>query len=290
MKELFENLGLADLFAYLCPGAITLLSFAFWTTPNLASILGTELAKNEFVVAVVFLLASYAVGLIVAAWSGEGAALYDRNRARRIAGYSMSPVLWFVWLLHWIPRPKQSRETVEGNLRIQEGLDSYGGFPGLTQFLSSWDRPATYRVVILDQFPEAGKLMLKEADSATRRRLFALGVALAVMLLVIQAFARLLLMWMAHIGATAFLFGWVSVLPLGRPEALWAIVILGLLVSFALRRAAGRFWEYELLLTCSLQPEAKKNGKTNDADKGGYSIARSGPHFRHVRTIELHMD
>jgi hypothetical protein len=260
MKELFENLGLADLFAYLCPGAISLLSFAFWTTPSLGRVLGKELAENQFVVGVGFLLASYAAGLIIAAWNGAGAALYSRMnpRARRRAGYPVSPMSWLVWLFHWIPTPKQARETVEGNLKIRERIDLYGGFPGLSQFLSPWERPATYRALISDRFPKESASLMKEADSVTRRRLFALGVASAVMLLVIQALFRLLLRWSGHLPGLALVSPWAAVLPPVQPETLWAIIIIGGFVSFALRQAAGRFWEYELLLTCSLQPEPEQ--------------------------------
>lgn len=253
--HLLQNLGWTELFAYLCPGAITLMSFTIWFRPDLAYSFGPEFAGSQFVIAISFLLVSYSVGLIVAAGSGAGAQRYLSAKYRREAGYSFNRVRWLLlWFFHRMPTPRLTERFVEARIRIQEELELYGGLPGLSQILSSWQNLATYRSVVVDRLPRPVALLMREAESVHRRRLFALGVAFAFMLLAVQAFGRLILFFCAGFGWGAF-SRWCKDLPAGDLAALSATTILGALASFALRQVAGRAWEYEFLLTCSLTAE-----------------------------------
>lgn len=251
LEHVLQNLGWTELFAYLCPGAITLLSIALWIEPDLGSIFGKELSKNEFVTAIVFLLISYAVGLLVASASEAGT-----NRTLLIkyglqSGYKPRRFWRFVWLFFfWVPSWRHTADSVRKRIRIQDALE-VSGIYGTSQTFNNWTSLATYRIMVAEQLHKPATLILREAESVHRRRLFALGVASAFMLLAIEAALRLLLGLLPEFVPDWTLSCDVARLPKAPMPILWAITILGLLVSFGLRVVGGRLWEYEFLLTCS---------------------------------------
>ena len=249
--HVLENLGWTELFAILCPGVITLLSIALWTRPKLADIFGTAMAHNEFVVAIVFLLVSYAVGLVVAVLSGEAADHYLNLLGQRNSHYEVNMFAWPVWwFFFWMPRRPTNRELVRAKLRIQLDLERFG-LHGLSGNLQQWTNLATYRTMVADCLARPAAFVLREAESAHRRRLFGLGVGSAAMLVSLQAIARIALRLLGHVFWRCAVPAWVAALPNTSTSALLSIAIAGMGGSFCLRFAAGRFFDYETLLTCS---------------------------------------
>ena len=272
MKDLLEKLDLIELFAYLCPGIIVLYSSVFWAKPDLAVLLGDELAKHQLVVAALLIIASYTSGMLVASWSSAGADYYIRiyKNPQKIPTSWRRPIWWIVCFFHALPVPRSTSFLVEGQLQISEGIDKYAGVPGLSLLQNPWDRLATYRTIMSGRLGRKGRPILTEAQWVHRRLLFALGVALAVLIVGLQAIVRLLLYgfttwlpltskWLLinfqalPLNFQVFpLTSWVESLPHTSLPSLVGIGIIGIASSLGLRKIAGRMWEYELLLTSSL--------------------------------------
>jgi len=254
MKEVIEKLGLTEFLAYLCPGIIVLMSTFLWVRPDLIGIVGQEIARNQIIMGVSFLLLSYSAGLIIASWAAAGAHLFIRTRMGTPEGtHKILITLIPLWWFHWLAVPRQTRNIVEGRLRIAEGLDSYGGLPGLSILLSPWDNLTTYRIIMFNRMPDKAEPLFKEADAVRGRRLFALGVGLASMLLSSEALLRLLMAIVARLRpASLFSRLLENHLPPASAAVLLSIAVIGIAASFGLRQVAGRSWEYELLLTCSV--------------------------------------
>jgi len=252
VKDLIDKFGLNEVLAYLCPGVFLLGSLALWLRPDFAPLVGDKLATNAVVVGTLLLVAAYAVGLMGAAWSGQGARAYLRRAARKAckasvpkAKFSLRALLWpLLWSFHWIPSPCVNRSVVDGQLRIAEGLATFGGLQGLTRLENPWDRLAIFRTIVCGRVASRGLPILAEAEAVHRRLLFALNMALVFLLIALQALVRLVF----------YTLSWVHLL--GLPDVpigvLWVLVVLGIAASFGLRYVAARWWEQELLLTCSL--------------------------------------
>lgn len=257
MKDLLEKLDLVEFFAYLCPGIIILSSIVLWR-PNLTAVFGEEVAKHEVLVIIILLVVSYALGVMIASWSGAGADYYVRtykNQQKQPAGWRR-PAWWVILLFHWLPVPQSGRALVEKQLQISEALELHTGLQGLPILQNPWERLATYRILVSGKVGDKGRPILTEAEWVHRRLLFALGVALALLLLFLQATLRLLLLGfhklkLFTLGPEDFT-SWVDSLPAINVLTLLIIAAFSLTASFGLRRIAARWWQYELLLTCSL--------------------------------------
>lgn len=257
MKDLLEKLDLVEFFAYLCPGIIVLSSIILWT-PNLAAVFGEELAKHEVLVIIILLVISYAFGVMIASWSGAGADYYVRtynNEQKQPTGWRR-PVWWVILLFHWLPVPQSGRALVEKQLQIFESLEQHTGLQGLPILQNPWERLATYRILVSGKVGDKGRPILTEAEWVHRRLLFALGVALALLLLSLQTILRLLLLGLHKLKLFALgpedFIAWVNSLPAINLLTLLILAAFSLAASFGMRRIAARWWQYELLLTCSL--------------------------------------
>jgi hypothetical protein len=263
-EDAVRHLGWTELFAYLCPGAITLLSIALWTRPDLADVLGVELGNNEFVTTIAFLLIAYAIGLMIATFSEAGANRYWIARLRRTAQgknktqskqtLKVNALYWaflafFFWLPQWRLLSESVPEFVQERVRLQVELDRCG-LRGLSRGLTQWTIMATYRMIVAERLPHPAKLLFREAESVHRRRLFALGVATAFMLVALQVVVKMSL-GVFGLAPSSPVTRWLG--PLVQKPSL-PFILLALTAaaaSFGLRYVAGRLWEYESLLTCS---------------------------------------
>src|SRR5437879_3962147 len=123
MKEMVDKFSLNEFLSYLCPGVCMLLSVVLWIRPDFSTALGETLGGKEGIAVAMVLIVGYAVGLLIAAWSSQGAHLFlsggFRGRWRRLN--------ILVKLLHWMPTDKArtqafKRSLVENKIRIAEGL------------------------------------------------------------------------------------------------------------------------------------------------------------------------
>jgi hypothetical protein len=255
MKELIEKVGISELFAYLCPGLILLLSLRFWIEPKKMDEIFREIIKQDLILVILVLILSYTLGLIVASWSNRGAALYYRLKGRIKVSRQISNdcylfqniALWLIGFMHWLPQFRVNASVVANNLRIAQDLDELVRLQGLSSLDIPWDRLVIYRTIMAGRVGEKGKTILTEADSIHRRFLFALGVAMALFLLAFQSLIRLILS----------MTPWNASLP--HIPVIWLVVIAFLagLTSYSLRIVAGRWWEQELILTSSLTQLSK---------------------------------
>ena len=253
MKELIDRFGLNELLAYLGPGLFLLASVPMWIKPNFGALFGDKLAESPVVVAPMLLILAYAVGLIISAWAGYGANAYARQAgARRHTARTPHPWLRFMDALRWnylrcfhqIPLPRANPSIVRAHLRVCAGLAEYAGLQGLTGLESPWDRLAMFRAIVAGRVSPQGGPILAEAEAVHRRLLFALSMALVALIVALEATARIVVV---HTRLAGYL-----PLPPMPPALVWTLLILGVAASVGLRRVAGRWWEHELLLTCSL--------------------------------------
>lgn len=254
MKELGEKFSINEFLSYLCPGVCLLLSIALWLKPDLAGAFGEGLGGKEGIVAPFFLIAGYALGLIVAAWSGQGAFLYFALRARKPKGIQRL-LLLLVGLLHRMPdqRPHTlsfRMSLVEANLRIADGLGRYAGFRNLSINLNPWETVASYRVLVVGRTGAAGAPIAAEADAIHARVMFALNMALVSGLVGFEALARIGLNHVPH--------GPYPLLPTVPTAVLRTLVVAGATASIGLRSVAARWRTREVLLTGALAPLIQK--------------------------------
>lgn len=259
-EHALETLGWTEVFAYLCPGAITLMSLALWVKPNLEGIFGSELGKNEFVVALAFLLASYAAGLVVASWSALSAQFFLRFTWKlelrgRLFRLFLLPIWWLLGFFLWIPQPrfKGNKSLIDSMIRVQQELERCG-FRSSNITLNMWGFSsylATYRALVIGRLTGSVALLLKDAELVQRRRLFAFGSSFAFTLVALQALARIALLILREIPGFEFVRAWNKALPGDEPAWFCAIAILALLASLALRQVAGSNSIHEVHLTCS---------------------------------------
>lgn len=251
MQEFLDRFGLTEALAYLAPGVIVLLSIPLWIQPDLGGVLGPALADQQFVVAVVLFVASYALGFIIAWWSEAGAAGYFLRQAH---SSRRAPVFWFLWLFHSLPLPTVDIAMVEQRLRFAERLAKLG-VHGLSRVPQTpWGELAAFRTLMSGRIHDFDRGVLAEANVVHTRLQFALGVGLAVLLVALQCFARVLVRMPPEMGldwgAIASFDGQLQDI---STSFLLAVAILGLAVSFGLRRVAGQWLDYEMFLTNSLE-------------------------------------
>lgn len=253
-EHALQHLGWTELFAYLCPGAIMLLSPALWITSDFAAKAGELLPHNEFISAILFLLLSYAIGLPVAQAAEAATNRYVTARLKRRAFQRSSRSVrrrltrnWLAWgAVAWIPEWPRSQHFVRQSLRLQDDIENLG-LPRLSITVNRWANLAIYRALIAERLGYPAVLVLREAETVHRRRLFAIGAASAMMLVAFQAGARMIFVRLFAEGA-ATLFGSCPTLSY---TSLTAILLVSGALSITLRYVAGRFWEIEFLLTCS---------------------------------------
>jgi hypothetical protein len=277
MKEIFSKVGIGDVFAYLCPGALLLGSFLLWVAPD--DLLLLKAGKDTWqsiVLSAFVLILSYMLGLIVAMGGSGGAALYLRKRRRERYLHLPPPQSWLTrplvytarlarWvyvrllgLLWFLPEPRIDPVLLAGaNTRMASSLSRRTGPLGLSNVETPWDWLALYRTAVADGLRRRGKAVLAEADAVHRRFLFSQGVALAAALLAAQALARLVLGWLTP--------AWDTTLPAVEPAGLVALLVLGFFASLGLRYNAGRCWEMEFVLTANLAKLAEHGGAAGPA-------------------------
>src|SRR5262249_39615811 len=250
MKDLLEKFGLSELFAYLCPGAILLCSLLLWVQPG-------DVAKDgwqSFVLAGFLVVLAYTLGLMVAAWSSEGAARYI-NRSRNLHNrWTLLRALnvWWHGIFHSVPDlPRGDSSVVHAQARLEREVLKRARVMGLSSLLhrTTWGLLQFFRAAVADEVGEKGKAVLVEAEAVHRRVLFAQGVALAMLLVALECGVRL-------VPCLVGLFtDWKAPLP-AVPEIHWVwlvcLLVGGLATSYSLRVAAGRWWETEFALTCIL--------------------------------------
>ena len=107
------------------------------------------------------------------------------------------------------------------------------------------------RTSLADLVGPHGKALIAEADAVHRRFLFALGLALASLLLGLEALARLFNAALCGLG-WVLPEKWDFELPAIHSLLLAALAAIGLATSFLLRWVASRWWESKLTLTSIL--------------------------------------
>jgi hypothetical protein len=254
MKDLLDQLGLSELFAHLFPGGILLSSLLLWVRPDeLPFLLQAKEGWQYPASAAILLIAAYSVGLILSSLSSWLAAYAWRKWGRTNATPKWSQA-WaaLLALAGGVPRPV-ALSFVRANFNLSAALVRLTRLEGLTSLEVPWERLVSYRTIAGDRIGEKARATIHEADALHRRFEFAKAMALVGALLALQGLAQLLLGFV----------GWgEEALPPVRWGWLLGLVLVGFLSSWALRWAAGRCWEAELILTCSLVPLAEGARRT----------------------------
>ncbi len=244
MKDFIEKIGLFEFFAYLCPGAILLLSLGLVIPPQSdsdfpgAALLQQEFLQQEFLVVVFIFIFCYSLGLIVASWSGRGAEAYYRKETSG-PRKKWNPLYWLLRAsFGFAVRDRQA--SVDARVRIYEALPESQA-EDLKTICLPWDFLFFVRMMMAEKISDKKKSLLAEADFIHKRFLFCQGVAFAFLLSAFLAFVRLAV---AQFQARTFSF---------LLEPFWAALFLfGVFASWGLRSAAGYWWGLEVILTSKL--------------------------------------
>jgi hypothetical protein len=246
MKELGDKFSVNEFLSYLCPGVCLLLSLVLWVRPDLEGAFGKDLGGKEGIIIPFLLIVGYAIGLIVAAWSGQGAFFYLAWRRPKPQGWRRLRLL-LVGLLHWMPNQpgkKAFRDSlVEVHLRIAEGVRQHAGVINLGGAENPWETVAIYRALVAGQTGTAGESIVAAAEAIHTRMAFTLNMALVAALIALEALVRLF-----------FPFGHFRKLSTVSPLVLTIVFVIGAIVSLGLRFAAARWRTREVILTGSLAP------------------------------------
>jgi hypothetical protein len=248
VKDLIDKFGLNEFIVFLCPGVFFLCSLTLWVRPDFSYIVGEKLADKPAVVGPVLLVLAYTMGLLLSSWSVQGAQLYLRLAYRR---HSKVATVWqqASWccliFVHGLRTPYINPGLVRQQMRISTALARYGGLFGVSGLETPWDRLTIYRTLVSGRLSAAGLPILQETETVHRRLLFTLAMAFVFLLIAVQAVAR----WIIERRNPSLHF------PAIPAPVLPTLAIVGLLASIGLRLIASRWWERELLLTCSLAPD-----------------------------------
>ena len=240
MKDLLDRIGLGAIFGSLLPGAILLSSSGLWMTPEQFRSFLDLFRGHEVLLLGGVGIASYILGVIVASLSGWGSGRYVLLRAE--CEILPSRQRWLsrvglkfrlMWLPFWLPALCHDHPQVsyQAQSSMWELLERHR--VGLSKV--PWEVLATYRTLVAGRLGTEPRPILLAAEAVYHRLLFALGVALALLLTAIQV-----LLWL-------FVYSWA-------PH--WVLVFVGAVAlavsSFGLRWVAGRLWWEAFSLTASL--------------------------------------
>ena len=227
MKEFLEKFGLTEILGHLFPGLIALCGALLWDIPSPAAVFGSELAKNEFVLGSILLIAAYATGLVITRAS-LAADLFALNAAP-----SQPSVVTFRTIRQWawwqlarqfalMPRSTELQQAQAEVTEVLEGLglENPGGWDPLIQI-------SVLRVAVADRLETKFGAVVVEIEILRRRFLFSLGVAFALLMFAASALLRLMVTGLSRIP-TPFL-------PAGTPwRSTLALIALAVLGGFAL--------------------------------------------------------
>lgn len=262
IEKSVERIGLSDVLTALCPGAVLIASTGLWF-PFLDADT-RRLLKGSFdstAATFMLLLLAYAVGLVLQGWSSQGfvrfATLYSEGWRSRPG---LARLIWFLKMsflvtLHGRPLMPSSTADVEARIKIVEIVrEHYGesvvGLLDLHNFLY------VFRVLSCGVAEPTDNPALNEADAVFRRRGFAQGVALSVM---IVAIAIVIEFVAARLSLTVQL-----------RDTIWFPGLVGIasacvVASVLLRQAASKLHSEERIFTYSLlrsretgQPEEQR--------------------------------
>lgn len=266
MREFLQSLSATEIFAFVPPGAIVLASISLWRSVDLSPLVGSQLANQPLAIAVLVLILAYALGMIVHSISTAGSDLYVHGRYRRsrIRRVVNGLLLWPAFRFH-VPaldqldvesrmqtlRYLEKKQFKRWGIPPMERVIRRGGYPD-----SMWEFQEAYRTLIAGRVPARDQSTFMEAMATHRRLLFALGVSFAFFVVSLQAVIRLGIHYIIYYAPRwesldAF-FIWADALFSISLPLLYAILVLGLLASFALRQVGTRLWQQELFLMDSL--------------------------------------
>jgi hypothetical protein len=196
MKEFFEKFGLTEILSHLFPGFIALCAILLWGLPQPTEWFGAELGKNDFVLGVVALILAYATGLVLSMWSVAG--LHAARIPPTFPGFTWRDRLqWLGSWLKWrllnlsagvpLPVPASMVATTE----VYDLLTGLYGRPAMPLLVYPTTQLSTFRSVVTDRVREKAETVLHDAGLQRSRFMFALGVALALIVFTISAIVRL---------------------------------------------------------------------------------------------------
>jgi hypothetical protein len=231
VKDVLGRFGFTELLTVVCPGILLLLSFGVWI-PDEALAKWWEFDTKKLdsaAFAIVAVLLAYAIGMVLSFLAAEAAILsagwvvYEGWRGR-VQNFALV-------VLRGPDHPLKQPHVVEMLLSLGSRLDELlGGINRLPP--SPYELVSAFRVTASGNLAAAWHPLADTVEDVNRRRLFAQGMALSLLLLALQCLVRL------SIHATEHVHG-----------ALYAVAVFALAAGFGLRLAASRLWEQELLYT-----------------------------------------
>jgi hypothetical protein len=244
-----ERLGLSDVLMSVCPGAVLLSSAVLWI-PLLEEQLRRALGKalESTTASFLLVLLAYAIGLVIHGWAAKGYVLFVTLAGPGPASRSGFSKAWWVarfgaaWFLHGRPSVATSEMDVDARVEMADIVRARYG-ESVLGLLEPNNFLHVFRILAWSSVSEDEGVALSEADALFRRRGFAQGVALAAILVSLQAAILSLSIW--KVGLYAPLRQtWLPVLV--------GLAVIGTAASFLLRDVARKLHSDERIFTYSI--------------------------------------
>jgi hypothetical protein len=206
MKEFLEKFGLTEILSHFFPGFLALCALLVWVVPDPTAFLGPDLGKNEFLLGALLLISAYAVGLVLNMWGLHGSQAATQT-VPWPGGTWAQQLRYFGSWLRWryvvvaagIRPPVPA--AMLGLLEIHDLLQGVYGAANMPLLLYPTTQLTIFRAAFCERLKERVGVMLAEPEVERRRYVFAIGVALAMMVLSFSALARFALAMVVRIPA-----------------------------------------------------------------------------------------
>jgi hypothetical protein len=235
VKDLLDRIGLSAIFGSLLPGAIVVASFGLWVSPKQIRSFVVLFEGHEVVLVGAVGLVSYVIGLIVAYWSAAGAGRFVAEyEARGIHPWFRRLLLPVLGVVHGLPVLRHETSSSDAQLEMWDVFNQHRMEPPFVP----WEFLSTYRVLVAGWLDKKAAPVVDACESAHNQLLFALGVALALLLTSVQG---LVWCWIVYPEA-----------PPSQRQWIFAGAISLAVASLILRLVAGGLWRRVFQLTVGL--------------------------------------
>lgn len=247
MEKIVNRFPVHEILGYLCPGIVLLTSLRLWSGFDLNLLLGRSLTSSTIILSAILLVLAYGAGVLVGEWSDAGTHAFMQLRLANLSRAAFLPPRSrrlmrssILWAFHWIPLPRIERSFVEAQVMMSARIEAESHMFGLSRIWSPWDRLELFRVLVSRNCDPSAREILEKSSLVHARLLYCMGMSLTLTLVAVEG----LLIGVARLCVAPA--DWFAPLV---PLSAFALCVIA---SLGLRRAAGRSWELELALVCSL--------------------------------------
>jgi hypothetical protein len=246
LDKQIEQLGIREILTTLCPGVLFLSSLLLWF-PVLRPAPWADLISSisTLPVSIIILVLSYAIGIILNAWSAEGFVAFVRLRDLRKVRKGFRKALTSIHFLclalfHGREFASHTIGDVSARMEIYEFVRAQYG-ESVVALLNPNNLMPVFRVLVWDEVGRNGRFALEEASSLAQRRVFGEVVALSAMVIAIEACVEIVFLRFFPVGPKIVF-----------SSLLGGLAIVGGSGSIILRRVASKLSAEERIITFAI--------------------------------------